>query len=199
MLKLCFASNNPHKLSEVRPLLGEDFSLLSLADIGCDEELPETKETIEGNSRQKAVYVFERFKIPCFADDTGLEVEALHNAPGVYSARYAGDQKNSDDNISLLLKNIAHSGNRKARFKTVMTLAGPFGVYPFEGILTGEITTDLRGAGGFGYDPVFLPKGFDKTLGEMTPQEKNVISHRAKAIEKLVVWLKANRGKLAGL
>ena len=199
MLKLCFASNNAHKLAEVQSLLGADFSLLSLADIGCHEELPETQNTIEGNSRQKAIYVFERYKIACFADDTGLEVESLNNAPGVHSARYAGDQRNSDDNIDLLLRNLADSGNRYARFKTVMTLAAPSGVYRFEGILNGEITASRRGRGGFGYDAVFLPKGFDKTLAEMTTQEKNAISHRAKAIEKLVVWLKTKGEKLATL
>ena len=198
MFKLCFASNNAYKLSEVRELLDADCSLLSLTDIGCHEDLPETQNTIEGNSRQKAAYVFEKFKIACFADDTGLEVEALNNMPGVHSARYAGDQKNTDDNISLLLKNMARYENRGARFKTVITIAGSFGIHAFEGILDGEITDERRGTEGFGYDPVFRPTGFRKTLAEMTAPEKNAISHRAKAIEKLVFWLRMNRKKLAG-
>lgn len=196
-MRVCFASNNAHKLTEIRPLLGPDFSVLSLDEIGCYEELPETQDSIEGNSRQKAEYVFIHYGIPCFADDTGLEVEALHNAPGVYSARYAGPQKNSDDNITLLLKNMSSLENRKARFKTVITLATGNGIHAFEGILEGRITREKRGTGGFGYDPVFLPDGTSRTLAEMDLVQKNSISHRALAVAKLVSWLKDNKGLLS--
>jgi XTP/dITP diphosphohydrolase len=189
-VNLCFASNNSHKLCEIRPLLEPDFSILSLAEIGCFEELPETQDTIEGNSRQKAEYVFDRFKIPCFADDTGLEVEALDNAPGVYSARYAGEQKSSSDNIDLLLKNLGEKSNRKARFRTVITLAGLQGIHHFEGVVDGTIIHSRKGTDGFGYDPVFQPAGFNKTFAEMTVEEKNVISHRARATQKLIAFLK---------
>lgn len=194
-MNLCFASNNSHKLSEIRPLLEPDFSVLSLADIGCFEELPETQNTIEGNSRQKAEYVFNRYNIPCFADDTGLEVEVLGNAPGVYSARYAGEHKNSDDNVDLLLKNLKDKTNRKARFRTVITLAGLEGMHFFEGIVEGTIIHSRKGTDGFGYDPVFMPEGFNKTFAEMTIEEKNVISHRARATQKLIAFLKNYSGK----
>lgn len=189
-MDLCFASNNDHKLSEIRPLLEPDFAVLSLAQIGCHEELPETQATIEGNSRQKAEYVFDRYHLPCFADDTGLEVEALGNAPGVYSARYAGEHKNSDDNINLLLKNLEGKPNRKARFRTVITLAGLGGLHFFEGVVEGTIITVRKGTDGFGYDPVFQPEGFTRTFAEMSIAEKNEMSHRARATQKLIAFLK---------
>lgn len=189
-MDLCFASNNNHKLSEIRPLLEPDFAVLSLAQIGCHEELPETQATIEGNSRQKAEYVFDRYHVPCFADDTGLEVEALGNAPGVYSARYAGEHKNSDDNINLLLKNLEGKPNRKARFRTVITLAGLGGLHFFEGVVEGTIITSRKGTDGFGYDPIFQPEGFTRTFAEMSIAEKNEMSHRARATQKLIAFLK---------
>jgi XTP/dITP diphosphohydrolase len=171
-------------------LIEPDFRILSLADIGCAEDLPETKDTLEGNSLQKASYIFEKFRLPCFADDTGLEVSALNGEPGVYSARYAGDHKNSDDNIELLLKNLRNVVNRKARFRTVITLLGFDRIHCFEGVIAGAILSERRGNLGFGYDPVFKPDGFEKTLAEMTMEEKNRISHRALAVEKLVTFLK---------
>ena len=190
---LCFATNNEHKLQEVRAHLGPDFSLVGLAEIGCREELPEEQTTLEGNSRQKAEYVFKNFGVSCFADDTGLEVEALLGAPGVYSARYAGEQRNAEDNMRLLLKNLEGMENRKARFRTVITLMTPGFTRQFEGVVNGRIIYEKRGAGGFGYDPIFLPEGYDKTLAEMTMEEKNNISHRARAVNKLVEFLKASR------
>jgi len=187
---LCFASNNDHKLSEVRALLGPDFPILSLREIGCLEELPETRDTLEGNSLQKADYVFSKYKVACFADDTGLEVEALNNAPGVYSARYAGNHKSSEDNIKLLLKNLEGVKNRDARFRTVITLVGMKQVQVFEGVVKGLIITEKKGSSGFGYDPVFLPHGSSKTMAEMDLNEKNRISHRAVATAKLTAFIK---------
>ena len=176
-------------------MIEPDFRILSLEDIGCDDELPETTNTLEGNSFQKAAYVFERYHLPCFADDTGLEVEALGGAPGVYSARYAGDHRNSGDNIDLLLKNLKDKHTRKARFRTIITLISGSTTHLFEGIVSGEILETRHGAGGFGYDPVFRPDGFNKTLAEISMEEKNSISHRGQAIRKLVNHLKALRNK----
>lgn len=189
-MTLCFATNNQHKIKEVQALLGSDFTLVGLADIGCTEELAEDQTTLEGNSLQKANYVFDRYHVSCFADDTGLEVEALRGAPGVYSARYAGQQRNAIDNMKLLVENLRDSKNKKARFRTVITLMEPSSQLQFEGILNGAIIGEPRGAEGFGYDPVFLPEGYTKTLAEMALNEKNTISHRARAIEKLVTHLK---------
>jgi XTP/dITP diphosphohydrolase len=171
-------------------LIEPDLRILSLHEIGCHEDLPETEKTLEGNSLQKAAYVYNNFHLPCFADDTGLEVEVLNGAPGVFSARYAGEQKNSTDNMNLLLKNLEGKQNRKARFRTVITLIGLNGIQYFEGIIDGLILEERRGSGGFGYDPVFQPEGFTKSLAEMTLQEKNLISHRARATQKLVTSLK---------
>lgn len=187
---LCFATNNRHKIEEVRAHLGPDFPLSGLEEIGCKEELPEEQPTLEGNSFQKAEYVYKNFGISCFADDTGLEVEELQGAPGVYSARYAGDQRSAEANMQLLLKNLAGSQNRKARFRTVITLITPEFTKQFEGIVTGQITHEHKGSGGFGYDPIFLPDGFNKTLAEMSMVEKNAISHRARAVNKLIEFLK---------
>jgi XTP/dITP diphosphohydrolase len=190
---LCFATNNQYKLEEIRVMLGPDFQLTGLEEIGCLEELAEEQNTLEGNSYQKAEYVFNKYGVACFADDTGLEVEALNGAPGVISARYAGEQRSSIDNINLLLKNLKGVSNFKARFRTVITLITPAITKQFEGIVEGEITDQLRGEGGFGYDPVFIPTGFSKTLAEMTIEEKNKISHRAQAFNKLVEFLKENK------
>jgi XTP/dITP diphosphohydrolase len=189
MIKLCFATNNSHKLEEVRHAI-KHFQIVSLEEINCFEELPETRDTLEGNSLQKAEYVFDKYKIPCFADDTGLEVEALNNGPGVYSARYAGPQRNAEDNIDLLHKNLLGKSNLNARFRTVISLVGlePSPVL-FEGIVSGSITLDRRGTSGFGYDPVFLPQGYAKTFAEMTMDEKNELSHRARAVKKLEAYL----------
>lgn len=184
------ATNNQHKLSEIRPLLEPDFRILSLEEIGCHDELPETRDTLEGNSLQKAEYIFDQFHLPCIADDTGLEVNALNGEPGVYSARYAGPQRNSNDNIALLLKKLAGAEDRRGRFRTIITLIGSRGIQRFEGIVTGIILEEKRGASGFGYDPVFQPDGYQHTLAEMTLEEKNGISHRGQAIRKLVEYLR---------
>jgi XTP/dITP diphosphohydrolase len=189
-MKLCFATNNPNKVKEIQALLGNSFTLQGLSDIGCVDELAEDRDTIEGNSLQKAQYVFDHYHVHCFADDTGLEVEALQGAPGVYSARYAGEQRIADDNIKLLLQNLQGQSNLKARFRTVITLITTSGTHQFEGILSGEITFDKRGTQGFGYDPVFVPEGYTKTLAQLDLAEKNTISHRARAVQKLVLFLK---------
>lgn len=164
--------------------------MAGLSEIGCEEELAENQTTLEGNSLQKAAYVFDHYKVSCFADDTGLEVEALNGEPGVYSARYAGNQRNSDDNMNLLLGNLSNIENKKAQFRTVITLITPHDKKQFEGVLKGTIIKEKRGAGGFGYDPIFVPEGETKTLAEMTMSEKNLLSHRARAVEKLVLYLK---------
>jgi len=188
-MNLCFASNNAHKLNEARALLNGKISIVSLKEIGCTEELAETTGTIPGNSKQKAEYVFKNYKVDCFADDSGLEVEALAGAPGVDSAIYAGPQRSHDDNINLLLRNLEEVVNRKARFVTVITLVLDGKIYQFEGALEGKIISEKQGAEGFGYDPVFMPMGFSKTLAQMILREKNEISHRARAIEKLVKFI----------
>ena len=187
---LCFATNNQNKIREVEPLLKGRVRLISLKDLGHQDDLAEDFLTLEENARQKAEFVFKKYGVPCFADDTGLEVDALHGEPGVLSARYAGSQKNSSDNISLLLKNLTDKSDKTARFRTVIALvAGVNNVQSFEGTVEGKIIDDLRGTDGFGYDPVFVPQGFEKTLAEMSLVEKNKISHRAKAIQKLVDYI----------
>ena len=190
-MDLCFASNNEHKLSEIRPLLEPDFRILSLAELGCFEELEETQSTLEGNSFQKADYVFQKYGVSCIADDSGLEVDALHGEPGVFSARYAGPQKNSEDNMRLLLRKLENVSNRTAQFRTIITLVGIGPTKTFEGIVKGEITLEKRGNQGFGYDPVFQPMGFAETFAEMGITEKNKFSHRAIAIQKLIAFLKS--------
>jgi XTP/dITP diphosphohydrolase len=189
MKTICFATNNQHKLEEVKHLLKNKFQIVSLQEIGCLEELPETQDTLEGNSLQKADFVFSKYNIPCFADDTGLEVESLGGAPGVYSARYAGEQRSSTDNIMLLLKNLQEKKNRKARFRTVITLKGIDDLHIFEGIVRGEIIREKKGTAGFGYDPVFQPEGYQLTFAEMSMDEKNKLSHRGLAIQKLIRFL----------
>lgn len=189
-MELCFTTNNLHKIQEVQVILAGRHTILSLADIGCKEELAEEQDTIPGNSFQKADYVFRTYRVPCFADDSGLEVEALDGAPGVHSAYFAGPQRSHQDNMNLVLSKLSDTGNRKARFRTVITLVTPSMTQQFEGTLNGTIITEKRGAGGFGYDPIFLPDGYSKTLAEMSAEEKNQISHRARAIAQLVEFLK---------
>ena len=189
--KICFATNNHHKLEEVRQLLGGQFEVVSLREIKCFDELPETHPTMEENSRQKADYVFSKFDVSCFADDSGLEVEALGGEPGVFSARYAGEQKSDEDNIDLLLKNLDDVENREAQFKAVITFIDETGqAHQFIGITKGWILEHRRGTSGFGYDPVFVPKGYSKTFAEMPPEQKNSISHRGLAIQKLASYLR---------
>lgn len=192
MKSLCFATNNAYKTEEIRALLGPFFVLKNLKDIGCQEELPETQPTIEGNALQKAKYVFDYYHVSCFADDTGLEVESLNGEPGVFSARYAGDHRSDHDNIALLLSRLATRDNRKARFKTVISWIDEGETKSFEGVIHGTITEVPKGSKGFGYDPVFKPDGSDKTFAEMELSEKNLISHRALAVKKLVNFLREN-------
>jgi XTP/dITP diphosphohydrolase len=188
-MNICFATNNQHKLQEVRFALQPDFHVLGLEEINCKDELPETGNTLEANALEKAEYVFTRFGIPCFADDSGLEVYSLDNAPGVYSARYAGSHRNGEDNINLLLKNLATKTNRKAQFRTVICWVDKSQPRYFEGIVKGEIIKERRGIHGFGYDPVFIPEGHDRTFAEMTLEEKNALSHRSQAVKKLIQYL----------
>ncbi len=189
-MKLCFATNNADKLGEIRHLLGKEFTILSLKDIGYSGELPENQATLKGNSLEKARFIHKKFGIDCFADDTGLEVDALNGKPGVYSARYAGPQKDNNANIRLLINNLNGQPNRKARFRTIITLIFNRHTFQFEGSVTGEIIQNKRGEKGFGYDSVFVPIGFDRTFAEMDMSEKNQISHRALALTKLVEFLK---------
>ena len=209
-MKIVFATNNEHKLSEIRAILGPSFDVVSLADIGCHEDIPETGQTLEENALMKAEYVYNKYHLSCFADDTGLEVEALNGAPGVYSARYAaivpagepaGPSHDSEANMARLLRELANNNNRKARFRTVIALIEkkdvcPCGctsikvVHKFEGIVNGEITREKSGAEGFGYDPIFRPNGYDKTFAELGLDIKNQISHRARATQKLAEYLK---------
>lgn len=188
-MELCFATNNQHKLAEVSAWLGDAFQLKTLSDIGCTDELPETTGTIPGNSRQKAEYVWTNFGVSCFADDSGLEVDALNGEPGVDSAHYSGT-RSTEQNIQKLLTNLTGQTNRKARFVTVFTLLLHGIEHQFEGIVEGQILPALRGTGGFGYDPVFLPDGYDRTFAEMSMEEKNAISHRSRALTKMVAYLK---------
>lgn len=188
-MELVFATNNKHKLEELQAILGGDFQLLSLKDIGCNEEIPEEQPTLEGNARQKAQYVFEKYNYPCFADDTGLEIEGLNGEPGVYSARYAGEAKDAGANMDKVLAKMAKIKNRNARFRTVISLIIDEKEKQFEGIVDGQILTEKRGDSGFGYDPIFQPDGFEKTFAEMKLDDKNKISHRGRAVEKLVKYL----------
>lgn len=190
-MKLCFATNNRHKLEEIQALLGDQFELVTLSDIGCETDIPEPFDTIGENSREKARFVNENFGIDCFADDTGLVVDALNGEPGVKSARYAGEHRNSNDNIDLLLKNLADKENKAARFLTVITLCLNGHYHQFEGTVEGVIIDEKRGTNGFGYDPVFVPEGQARTFAEMTMQEKSGLSHRGRAFAKLVAFLKA--------
>ena len=187
--KFVFATNNAHKLEEVTAILGNKIELLSMKDINCYADIPETADTLEGNALLKARYIFENYKLDCFADDTGLEVEALNGAPGVYSARYAGDAHNSEANMKKLLQDMEGIENRKAQFRTVFALIINGKEHLFEGIVKGEITKHRHGTSGFGYDPVFIPEGYTQTYAEMGNELKNKISHRALATNKLCNFL----------
>ncbi|RZN78871.1 MAG: non-canonical purine NTP diphosphatase [Winogradskyella sp.] len=188
-MKLVFATNNHNKLKEVQALVPDHIELLSLSDIGCNEDIPETQPTIEGNAIQKAEYLVKHYGYNCFADDTGLEVEALEGDPGVYSARYAGPQRNSEDNMNMLLGNLKDKSNRNAHFKTVVALHLNGELKTFTGICKGEITTEKHGDKGFGYDPIFKAEGYDKTFAQISLEEKNKIGHRGKAVQQLIVFL----------
>ena len=206
-MKIVFATNNKHKLEEIRSILGESIEVLSLKDIGCDVDIPETGTTLEENALQKAQYIYDNYNISVFADDTGLEVDALNGAPGVYSARYASMASNSSStshdseaNMARLLKELGNNNNRKARFRTVIALIEKKDICPcgctsikqvnrFEGIVEGEIIRERRGGEGFGYDPIFQPDGYDKTFAELGMEIKNQISHRARAVQKLADYL----------
>ena len=198
-MKIVFATNNQHKLSEIRQILGNSIEVLSLSDIGCNVDIPETGTTLEENALQKAQYVYDHYHIDCFADDTGLEVEALNGAPGVYSARYAAVgcaatpsqpiDHDSEANMTRLLKELGENNNRRARFRTVIALIQQGTVHEFEGIVTGEIIRERRGGEGFGYDPIFQPDGYDQTFAELGVEVKNQISHRARATQKLADYL----------
>ncbi|MCF0255608.1 non-canonical purine NTP diphosphatase [Bacteroides heparinolyticus] len=187
--KFVFATNNAHKLEEVSAILGKKIELLSMKDIDCNVDIPETADTLEGNALIKARYIFENYHLDCFADDTGLEVEALNGAPGVYSARYAGDAHDSEANMKKLLKEMENVENRRARFRTVFALIINGKEHLFEGIVKGEIIKNRKGTSGFGYDPVFVPEGYSQTFAEMGNELKNKISHRAMATQKLCHFL----------
>ena len=189
--KLVFATNNAHKLEEISAILGDKVEILSLKDIHCQVDIPETADTLEGNSLLKAQYIREHYGMDCFADDTGLEVEALNGAPGVYSARYAGDEgHDSEANMKRLLKELEEKENRKARFRTVIALILNGEVHQFEGTVEGHILREKRGSSGFGYDPVFVPEGYTESFAELGEEIKNQISHRARAVQKLAEFLK---------
>ena len=205
-MKIVFATNNQHKLDEIRAILGPRFDVVSLADIGCHEDIPETGQTLEENALMKAEYVYNKYHVSCFADDTGLEVDALNGAPGVYSARYAAMDNptaashDSKANMNRLLRELGNNNNRKARFRTVIALIQKKDICPcgctsikqehlFEGIVEGEITRERSGVGGFGYDPIFRPDGYDKTFTDLGEEIKNQISHRARATQKLCAFL----------
>ena len=202
-MRIVFATNNQHKLSEIRQILGSRVEVLSLKDIGCDVDIPETGSTLEENALQKAQYVYDHYHIDCFADDTGLEVDALGGAPGVYSARYAaigpigpispispiGPTHDSEANMARLLHELGENNTRRARFRTVIALIQQGAVHEFEGIVTGEIIRERRGGEGFGYDPIFQPDGYDQTFAELGIEIKNQISHRARATAKLAEYL----------
>lgn len=192
-MQLVFATNNLNKLKEVQSLIPQHIKLLSLKDIGCFEDVPETQNTIAGNAIQKAEYIKAHYGYDCFADDTGLEVTALNNEPGVYSARYAGEQRDSEDNMNLLLANLKDKASRQAQFKTVVALHLNGNLETFTGICKGEITTEKHGEKGFGYDPIFKAEGYTKTFAEISLDEKNKIGHRGKAVKQLVDFLQSLR------
>lgn len=189
MKKLVFATNNKNKTAEIRAALDGEYEVLDLDDIGCFVDIPETADTFVGNATQKSTYVVEHFQLDCFADDSGLEVEALNNEPGVFSARYSGTRDN-ERNIALVLEKLQHKTNRKARFKTVISLLQNGENHIFEGVIEGTIRTEKTGAKGFGYDPIFQPDGYDITFAEMEMEQKNKISHRAIALKKMIDFLK---------
>ena len=190
MKKLVFATNNAHKLEEIRAILGDKVEILSLNDINSHADIPETADTLQGNAALKAQYIYENYGLDCFADDTGLEVEALNGAPGIYSARYAdGEGHDSEANMKKLLSEMQDKENRKARFRTVICLIEDGKEHFFEGIVNGSIIRERKGGAGFGYDPIFMPDGYSETFAEMGNDEKNKISHRARAVQKLCEYL----------
>lgn len=191
MRKLVFATNNAHKLAEVRAILEPEFKIVSLAELGCTDDIPETANTLEGNALLKAQYIQQKFGIDCFADDTGLEIDALGGEPGVYSARYADDGNNACENMCKVLRLLGDNPNRKACFRTAIALLQGEKQVLFEGRINGDIATNPRGDSGFGYDPIFVPEGYLVSFAELTAEEKNRISHRALAVEKLVEHLKS--------
>ena len=190
MKQIVFATNNKNKLREIREIMSDLYEVLSLDDIGCHEEIVEDAETIEGNAKIKADFVTNKYHVDCFADDTGLEVEALNGAPGVYSARYAGEHCSYQDNVNKMLNAMRGKTNRKAAFRTVIALNLDGKSYTFEGRCDGQIIESQRGTDGFGYDPIFMPDGFNQTFAEMSHEEKNAISHRGRATKKLIAFLK---------
>ena len=187
---LCFATNNKNKLNELQASINNSIRLVSLEEIGCHEEIPETEDTIEGNSLLKAQYIWDKYQIPTIADDTGLEVDFLEGKPGVYSARYAGEKCSSEDNMQKLLNEMGDTANREASFKTIITYINNNEVKQFRGICEGDIRKEKTGVKGFGYDPIFQPKGFNVTFAEMSMEEKNKISHRGKAVRKLIDFIR---------
>lgn len=189
MKKLVFATNNAHKLSEVRAILAPQYEIISLAELNCFDDIPETADTLEGNALLKAQYVFDKFQLNCFADDTGLEVDALNGAPGVYSARYAGEDNNAINNMEKLLSDLGDNPNRTAHFRTVIALIEVGEVRYFEGQIDGKIAYAPSGSAGFGYDPIFIPDGYTQSFAELGVAEKNKISHRALAVQELVAYL----------
>ena len=190
MNKLVFATNNNHKLEEVRAILGERFEVVSLKEIGCFDDIPETADTLEGNALLKAQYIFEKFGLDCFADDTGLEINALDGAPGVYSAHFAGEERDAQKNMQKVLTLMQGIENREAHFRTVIALIRNGAITYFEGKVSGKIAETPTGSAGFGYDPIFVPEGYDKSFAELSLEEKNKISHRAMAVQKLADYLK---------
>jgi XTP/dITP diphosphohydrolase len=192
-MQLVFASNNKNKIHELQSMLPESITILSLESIGCFEDIPETADTIEGNAIQKANYVTQKYGFDCFADDTGLEVDALNGEPGVFSARYAGEQRNADDNMNKLLVNLSDKNNRAAQFKTVIALNLRGEMHLFTGIAKGAITLEKIGNQGFGYDPIFQPEGFTQTFAQLSLDIKNKISHRGKATQELIAFLKKSK------
>ena len=194
-MKLVFATHNENKFAEVKVLMPSHIQLVSLTDIGCTEDIPETGSTLKANAQIKADYVTEKFNLSCFADDTGLLVTALNDAPGVYSARYAGEQKSAEDNMNKLLMALKGRSDRKARFSTLIALNLNGERYSFEGIAEGEIVYQKKGSGGFGYDPIFRPDGYDKTFAELPLETKNKIGHRGKAIHLLIQFLENSKSR----
>lgn len=191
MQTLVLATGNPHKVEEIREVLAGRFHIKGLQDINCPTDLPETSDTLEGNALQKARYVYEHYQVNCFAEDTGLEIEALGGEPGVYTARYAGPQKDPNDNMALALQKLQGKTNRRARFRTVVALIIDGREYTFEGIVNGTIAHQKKGSGGFGYDPIFIPEGYEQTFAQLPSSEKNKISHRGRAIRKLIDFLQS--------
>lgn len=191
-MKLVFATNNKHKLQEVRDILGDRVEVLSLADINCYDDIPETADTLQGNALIKARHIYEKYGLDCFADDTGLEVEALDGAPGVYSARYAGEECDSEANMRKLLENLTGKTNRNAQFRTVIALIVKGEEMLFNGIVKGAIATEKRGDSGFGYDPIFIPEGHCESFAQMSSEMKNSMSHRFRATQQLGDYLKEN-------